>query len=325
MGDMVAFQNSNFLINKNRENHYMSYRLSSKNPIDVRSSDSQTIQPKIKIFFVVEGAETESIYLNSFISKFEKNAIGDFIILDRLDRTKSHQKAVTKQIQDFLNSCSGLKDKQISILKNTKELLNNPQLDKKNLQKILNNLKKSKIPQSVLDLISIEKPNDRLLHLYALESIIVLKRYEKDFDKVCILIDRDKQSFKEEQYDDVIKICEENNFLLGISNPSFELFLFLHFSDLLGYDHEKILDNKKVSKSKSSPKFMEKLLKEYLQNNLSLSFNKNSFDADKFVLEFDKVPQNIISSNLSTCILELKNTIGTSVYNVLDPLIERVE
>lgn len=47
-------------------------------------------------------------------------------------------------------------------------------------------------------------------------------------------VDRDKQSFKDNQYDNVVTICSENNaFLLEFPTLVSELFLFLHFSDLL--------------------------------------------------------------------------------------------
>lgn len=303
----------------------MSYRLSSKNPIDVRSIDSETQQPKIKVFFVVEGAETEHIYLNSFISKFEDNAIGDFIILDRLDRSKSHQEAVTKQIEAFVNSCSELDTNQLAFLKQSAIALKDPELDEFRLNSILKNLKESNLPKTVLDSIFIEIPHTTFLHIYILESIISFQNYAPNFDKVCILIDRDKQSFKPEQYDRVLTICSQNNFLLGVSNPCFELFLFLHFSDLVNHDHVDIRENKKTSRSRNSPKYMEKVLKDYIQNNLRSSYNKNNYDADNFVSSFQNIPENITKSMITTDIHQLKESIGTSVYNVLAPLVNSLD
>ncbi len=321
MGGMVVSLNLNF--SKNIIWYFlMTYRLSTRSPADARASDSESMQPKLKIFFVVEGAETESIYLNSFISKFENKAIGKFIVLNRLDRSKSHQKAVTLQIESFIKACKDLDPQHISILNDFIEILKSPLLNESELEQTLLNLKQSPIPKNILDLLILDNSKESILHIYALESIITLQSYEKDFDKVCILIDRDKQSFKENQYDDVLKICEINNFKLGISNPSFELFLFLHFNNLLEYDNTKILENKKISTSKKAPKYMEKILKDYLHQNLSLSFNKNNYDADKFVSQFHNVSENISVSGLSTCIVELKNCIGTSVYETLFPLID---
>lgn len=303
----------------------MSYRLSSKNPIDVRSIDSETQQPKIKVFFVVEGAETEHIYLNSFISKFEDNAIGDFIILDRLDRSKSHQEAVTKQIEAFVNSCSELDTNQLDFLKQSAIALKDPELDEVRLNSILKELKESNLPKTVLDSIFIEIPHTTFLHIYILESIISFQNYAPNFDKVCILIDRDKQSFKPEQYDRVLTICSQNNFLLGVSNPCFELFLFLHFSDLVNHDHVEIRENKKISRSRNSPKYMEKILKDYIQDNLRSSYNKNNYNADNFVSSFQNIPENITKSRITTDIHQLKESIGTSVYNVLAPLVNSLD
>ena len=50
--------------------------------------------------------------------------------------------------------------------------------------------------------------NDDFIH-----NIINLKDrldYDKEVDKVCIIVDRDKQSFKTHQYKQVIDICKES-------------------------------------------------------------------------------------------------------------------
>ena len=64
--------------------------------------------------------------------------------------------------------------------------------------------------------------------LQILNTFVELQNFSKDFDQILILIDRDGQSFKPWQYDQVIAISEEQGYKLGITNPCFELFLFLH-------------------------------------------------------------------------------------------------
>lgn len=53
--------------------------------------------------------------------------------------------------------------------------------------------------------------------------------YVADYDKISFIFDRDPQSFKENQYDSVRKLCDENRFQLYITNPCFEFWLLLHF------------------------------------------------------------------------------------------------
>ena len=46
-----------------------------------------------------------------------------------------------------------------------------------------------------------------------------------------MVVDRDKDSFTEEQYDKVVEFCKKNNVSLYVSNPSFELWLYMHFDE----------------------------------------------------------------------------------------------
>ncbi len=57
--------------------------------------------------------------------------------------------------------------------------------------------------------------------------------YSEDFDRVCFIIDRDKDSFTKEQYDYVLGKCHEHNFGFYLTNPCFEFWLLLHFDDII--------------------------------------------------------------------------------------------
>ena len=51
--------------------------------------------------------------------------------------------------------------------------------------------------------------------------------YSSDVDSLNMVVDRDKDSFTEKQYDKVVEFCKKNNVNLYISNPSFELWLYI--------------------------------------------------------------------------------------------------
>ena len=55
--------------------------------------------------------------------------------------------------------------------------------------------------------------------------------YSAALDKAFLISDRDRQSFKEEQYDEMLKNCEDKDIVWIVSNPSFQLWLLLHFTD----------------------------------------------------------------------------------------------
>ena len=67
--------------------------------------------------------------------------------------------------------------------------------------------------------------------------------YSEDIDKMCLIVDRDKKSFKEEQYNYVKEECERKNFKLYVTNPCFEFWLLLHFDEVHLINKEELLEN----------------------------------------------------------------------------------
>jgi len=53
--------------------------------------------------------------------------------------------------------------------------------------------------------------------------------YNSDVDKVCLIIDRDAQNFKANQYDALLAACDKKGFSLHVSNPCFEIWLLMHY------------------------------------------------------------------------------------------------
>lgn len=104
--------------------------------------------------------------------------------------------------------------------------------------------------------------------------------YEEGYDKICLIADRDKQSFKEDQYDYVVKTCREKGYNFYISNPCFELWLLLHYNEVLDMDREKLLSNPKDT-PRAKKRFLEKQLSSLMEG-----YNKNNLQFNKVV---DKV------------------------------------
>jgi hypothetical protein len=116
--------------------------------------------------------------------------------------------------------------------------------------------------------------------LQILNAFVELQNFSKDFDQILILIDRDGQSFKPWQYDQVIAISEEQGYKLGITNPCFELFLFLHLNDIKSPDKKKLRKNSKHSVH---------MLKEELKKHSKSFRGKSDYDADFIVSKFDNL------------------------------------
>ncbi|MGH0052200.1 MAG: RloB family protein [Sphaerochaetaceae bacterium] len=95
------------------------------------------------------------------------------------------------------------------------------------------------------------------------ETVEILNQsdhYFPDLDRVTIIVDRDKQSFKTFQYEAMLTLCREAGFLLCITNPCFELWLLMHYSDLSEYDSQLLLENRKIgSRTQVERYLMDKL------------------------------------------------------------------
>lgn len=135
--------------------------------------------------------------------------------------------------------------------------------------------------------------------------------YDKEIDKVCFIIDRDPQNFKENQYYEFINKCTEYGYFPYISNPTFEFFLLLHSDDILKIERTKLLENRKVNKNKR-----------FLETQLS-----NLFDCNKKNIKFCKFKnyiQNAIRNKKNFCedTIKLKTELGSNVGTLLNEMIK---
>lgn len=124
-------------------------------------------------------------------------------------------------------------------------------------------------------------------------------------DCFCIIVDRDKHSFTEEQYDALLQKEEEKEVQLYVSNPCFEFWLLLHFSDCKQYNGDELLENHKVTPKRS---FAVSLLQKTLNGSYSkqkLGFEKNYKDNVKTAIKNAQL--------YSVDVRELKNNLGTNV------------
>ena len=125
--------------------------------------------------------------------------------------------------------------------------------------------------------------------------------YDKEIDKICFIIDRDRDSFvsteEKDQYHDVLDKCRRNAFGFYLTNPCFEFWLLLHFEEVLGLDIQKLLDNPKVSaKRRYTEQELRRLLPGYSKSKYNVGFlmsrigkaieNEKNFCEDENQLEY---------------------------------------
>ena len=139
--------------------------------------------------------------------------------------------------------------------------------------------------------------------------------YDPKIDKVFFIIDRDPQNFKEEQLDEFFNKCENENYNICLSNPTFELFLLMHDDKIFTLDPKAMLENRKTRKGG----------KRFLEIKLSDFFNctKSNLNFEKFK---DKI-QTAIKNEKFFCedLKMLKNNLGSNVGLLLEELISKDE
>lgn len=96
--------------------------------------------------------------------------------------------------------------------------------------------------------------------------------YDNKFDEICLIVDRDKESFlaapENNQYNYVLETCQKNGFGFYVSNPCFEFWLLLHFDEVFALDKDMLLENPQVTaKRRYTEHELRKLLPGYSKGN----------------------------------------------------------
>lgn len=282
-----------------------------------------------KYIFVFEGEKTEKYYFENLSNYKSELGINDLIhieILEKLDETRSNQLSVVKSLDNYIREVVEMKQCNISIKEKISELVisnlgNYNDIKNKTLALVEEcfidveygeNI--DKFINFIEDLI-IDEDIDINILIQDIKNLKQSLDYDDEIDEVCIIIDRDKASFKKEQYEEVVAICEENNYNLGISNPCFEFWLLLHLSDCKEYNAEDIRINRKISKSRNSKRFLEK----ELATKLGGSYNKSNLKFEQFK---DHINEAIKNQKLHEMdVVKLENHIGTRVGLIIGKMI----
>ena len=130
--------------------------------------------------------------------------------------------------------------------------------------------------------------------------------YNPETDKVCLIVDRDKRSVSPDQYDSLVKKCNENSYNLYVSNPCFEFWLLLHFEDVFKSENDKLLENRKMSIDDNAPHYTESELKKLLPD-----FEKNNICFDKLLNRINIAIKN--ESKFAQSLYKLECEIGSNI------------
>lgn len=282
---------------------------------------SKEKKEKRKYFLIYEGELTEPMYFDGIIENQNKLSISESLSIISVLRSikdlhNSHPKhvfALAKEIietnQDGTITSGNLK-KCIDDFIETKE----DDDKEKKLQVVYeyfenyanNEIYLDEIYNVIVDIFKIDIFSDLAEKvLNYLNNQMNLLDYNPKIDKINLIIDRDKNSFKDFQYDSLLKDCQDRNISLYVSNPSFEVWLLMHFDEFDDLDFDKLLENKRVGTSKNARKYADKMLSEIS------GYDKTNLNFSKFVDKIDIA----IEREKKYCedIKELKSNVGSNV------------
>ena len=286
----------------------MGFRMSSDHPNKVRSK-SEEKEPKRLFFFFVEGEKTESIYFEE-LSKYEnRNMDIDIRLMSRWNVNKGHsnQLKIVQSVKEYVDL----------IDKTNKELLAELEaITKKFGEDDLTVLEIMELVKQLEELESKGLINIHESFKQQKNAVITMSNFTEGYDKICIIIDRDKQSFKNKQFDEVIDIVDKNHYSLGLTNPNFEFYLLLHLDDCFDLDKDKIKNNQRISKNR---KYTEDILKASMLGE-GEAYNKNNYNCNLFFEKFKQGYNN--SQKFASSNLDLKDEIGSSVFELLKEIFE---
>lgn len=296
-------------------------------------------EAKRKYFLVYEGSDTESLYFEAVDSMRMAIGIDPLIelipiirsyseegwsnprkILDRIiDNLKEDEtgyisyETLLNRIMDYLYEVKIITTSKIQARNIWKKLV---EICKENLHKSLNECQRiDNILQEGHHIIEKLKEYLNLDHIIAdIPNIIKsgVITYEENFDQICLIVDRDRESFTSDQYNYVLKKCREKKIKFYITNPCFEFWLLLHFDEVIALDRDKLLNNPKVtSKRRYTEQELKKIFPEY---------SKARYPAERFVSDIDKAIKN--AKQFCEDEEELENSIGTNLGYLIEEMRE---
>lgn len=289
----------------------------------VRKSNTREI--KKKIYLIFEGEKTEYCYFNQLVSS---QNIADIVFLEKEKNVKtwSNPAKILDLIQPIIEHQEPLKETYNSIFiklydyfgedssespektynfyKNILERYNineYEEVDGNKINEIINELNKMILNSDGLFEIISEK--SRFFSYYKVDT------YFENNDQIFLIVDRDKHSFTDNQFDYVYKQCSNFHIKLIVINPCFEFWLLLHFNSCTQINQNELLENKKIN----NKTFVHYELLKY-----DKTFKKNKFDFSIYIGKIPNALKNI--KNYSEDLKALKEKVGSNIGELISIL-----
>lgn len=293
---------------------------------------SKIHEPRPKHFLIFEGTKSEQIYFETYFKNNNEIANVFFLLRDKDKEGWSNPQKIIDLLNDEIGDITKTNFTYDTIFDNLydyisqyisvvpKNKIKNDYINRviKNGEKIDNFIDKAKLSTIFKDL------KDTYIEEYKISDIFhdenVLKElieeqstFNKSIDKIYLVVDRDKKSFTDPQYDETFKKAIENDIDFYVINPCFEFWLLLHFTDCQEYKKEELLENNYVTKNNT---FVYEELKKW-----DPRYTKTSFDAKMYIDKIDYAIKN--SKKFETDIILLKDNVGTNLSIFFDKICKK--
>lgn len=191
-----------------------------------RETEEEKELPK-KVFFIsIEGNVTEKQYLRGLSKYREELGINALVNIEVLERKGSDTNSAPSQVIELLEEYIDLRK------------LDEDDMIREIPKNIIEKYGESVIKQFIEDASQIDKEKrssintDLTIFGYDLEYRKYLNKFDSALDEFCVLIDRDTKSHSETNMNDCISHCEAKSYNCYVTNPCFEFWLLLHFSNV---------------------------------------------------------------------------------------------
>lgn len=294
-------------------------RIQNNNNFATRPTEKMYEMPKY--FLIYEGESTEPVYFDGIVVNRSKLALNQSLSIISVlrsieDLSNSHPKYAIKMANEIMISSSEDIITKENLLKSIKDYLIANNIEDNELlieqaEDYINNYAADEINYSEIRNIVVDIYKDEVFDKLAdnisnyLEMQKNILDYNPEIDVINLVVDRDKGNFKEEQYNNLIKECNDKSIKLYVSNPCFEVWLLMHFDEFEKLDFNKLLENKRVNSNKNSRKYADKMLSEII------GYDKSNLNFDDFIDKIDSA----IEREKKYCedVTELKDNIGSNV------------
>lgn len=297
----------------------------------------QLRHPKVKYFIAYEGVVTEPQYFDGvqrYADRLHINAMFEIHSLNRSTIDEGRSNPYTGCLPQFQQALQEYREGKMSVdtlADHTVDwAVENYLIKGKNNTSGLKRLKKSilerlqkagyqidmLLDESALDVAG-ECAYQNLMDIVALKNLDAkLKSYLAHIhsqcetfssnDKACLVIDRDKESFTNQQYIHVLSECMKNGISLYVSNPCFEFWILLHFTDGKEFDAKRLAD---------SPEYLTKCL-----GTVFPEYAKNSIHFEELLPRITQAIKNEkqYAEDLNALQTELGTNVGQLIYELMN-------